>query len=211
MGTHPFIGEAATWLRESDPVLAGCIDRYGIPLTGPRVPSSMRFAALARSILHQQLAGRAAAVIHGRFVTALGGAVTPEAVLATSVDRLTSCGLSGAKADAIRDLADKVVTGQVSLARIGRLSDEDVVDHLVQVRGIGRWTAEMFLLDTLRRPDVWPVGDFGVRAGFALGWQLPDIPSPRELTVFGEPYRPFRSAVAWYCWRIADERKSSTA
>ena len=140
-----------------------------------------RFAVLARAICYQQLAGRAASTIHGRFVVAVGGEVTPAHVLATPADALRGAGLSAAKAAAITDLAQKVADGRVSLERIGRLSDEDIVDHLVQVRGIGRWTAEMFLLGTLGRLDVWPVGDYGVRAGFASAWGLPEIPAPAVL------------------------------
>ena len=119
---------------------------------------------------------------------------------------LAACGLSGAKAASIRDLAEKVVSGQIALDRIGRLTDEDVVAHLCQVRGIGPWTADMFLLGTLARLDVWPTGDYGVRAGFARAWDLPQIPTPKELAVRGEPFRPYRSLVAWYCWRAADDR-----
>jgi 3-methyladenine DNA glycosylase/8-oxoguanine DNA glycosylase len=159
---------------------------------------------LARAICYQQLAGRAAATIHGRFVTAVGGEVTPAHVLAAPPDALRGAGLSAAKAAAIKDLAEKVAGGEVALDRIGRLSDEDVIAHLIQVRGIGRWTAEMFLLGTLGRLDVWPVGDYGVRAGFAAAWGLAEIPSPDALTGHGEPFRPYRSIVAWYCWRVAD-------
>ena len=124
---------------------------------------------------------------------------------------LLSCGLSRAKAAAIVDLAEKVSTGEVNLDRIGRLSDEAVIEQLVQVRGIGRWTAEMFLLATLGRLDVWPTGDYGVRVGFAFGWHLSEVPSPKELEVLGEPYRPYRSLVAWYCWRAAEDRAGAAA
>jgi 3-methyladenine DNA glycosylase/8-oxoguanine DNA glycosylase len=193
-------------LRDRDPALAVLIDRHGLPPLRPPVPSALRFDALARSILYQQLAGKAAAAIHARFVAALGGTVTAATVLAAPPDLLTSCGLSRAKAAAIVDLADHVVDGRVNLDRIGRLSDELVIEQLIQVRGIGRWTAEMFLLATLGRLDVWPTGDFGVRVGFAFGWNLPDVPSPKELDVLGEAFRPYRSLVAWYCWRAADDR-----
>lgn len=196
---------AVAALRD-DPVLAALIEQHGPPPPRPRVPATQRFGELARAIVYQQLAGNAAAAIHGRFATALGGAVTPEAVLATPPETLRSCGLSGAKEGSIRDLAAKVATGEVSLERIGRLDDDEVVGHLVQVRGIGRWTAEMFLLGTLGRPDVWPIGDYGVRAGFAKAWQLPEIPTPKQLDMLGEPYRPYRSALAWYCWRAAETR-----
>jgi len=187
-------------------VLAGLVRRHGPPPSRRPAAAGERFAALARAICYQQLAGRAASTIHARLVEALDAEVTADRVLATDTAVLTSCGLSASKAASIRDLAEQVAAGRVSLARIGRLSDEAVVEHLVQVRGIGRWTAEMFLLSTLARPDVWPVGDFGVRAGFAAGWGLPEVPTPRQLADLGEPYRPYRSTVAWYCWRAADER-----
>jgi 3-methyladenine DNA glycosylase/8-oxoguanine DNA glycosylase len=200
------MADAAKALSRRDPVVKGLIRQYGYPPGRPHVPASMRFAVLARSILYQQLAGKAAAAIEGRFVAALGGVVTPERVLNVSFDVLRSCGLSGAKARSIQDLAEKVVSGLITLERIGRLSDEAVVEHLVQVRGIGQWTAEMFLLGTLGRLDVWPVGDYGVRAGFALIWELPEIPTPKDLMVLAEPYHPYRSVVAWYCWRAMDGR-----
>jgi 3-methyladenine DNA glycosylase/8-oxoguanine DNA glycosylase len=191
-------------LAGQDPVLAGLVERFGLPRLGGRQPAGDRFAVLARSICYQQLAGRAAATIHGRFVTAVGGVVTPALVLATPVEDLRAAGLSGAKTAAIKDLAEKVADGRVALERIGRLSDEDIIEHLVQVRGIGRWTAEMFLLGTLGRLDVWPVGDYGVRVGFASAWNLPDVPPPASLQELGEAFRPYRSVVAWYCWRVVD-------
>lgn len=197
--------EAAATLAGRDPVLATLVARHGIPPRRGGVPAAARFESLAETIVYQQLAGKAAASIHGRLVAALGGAVTPETVLAASPERLASCGLSGAKAASIRDLASRVVTGEVALDRIGRLSDEQVVDHLTQVRGIGPWTAQMFLLGTLGRLDVWPVGDLGVRAGFARAWGLEAVPAPNELAELGEPFRPYRSLVAWYCWRVLDE------
>jgi 3-methyladenine DNA glycosylase/8-oxoguanine DNA glycosylase len=170
------------------------------------VPVDRRFESLAEAIVYQQLAGRAAATIHGRFVLALGGVVTPESVLSASDEVLAACGLSRAKAASIRDLADHVASGRLALDRMGRLPDQDVVDQLTQVRGIGPWTAQMFLLGTLGRLDVWPTGDYGVRAGFGRAWGLPGIPTPQELEALGEPFRPYRSLVAWYCWRVADER-----
>jgi 3-methyladenine DNA glycosylase/8-oxoguanine DNA glycosylase len=195
---------AAAALAEIDSVMATLIERYGPPRLGGRTPTAARFAVLASAICYQQLAGKAAATIHGRFVAALGGEVTPARVLATPTDELRGAGLSGAKAAAIKDLAQKVADRTVSLDRIGRLSDEDVVAHLIQVRGIGRWTAEMFLLGTLGRLDVWPVGDYGVRAGFASAWGLPEIPAPDALLEHGEAFRPYRSVVAWYCWQVVD-------
>jgi DNA-3-methyladenine glycosylase II len=203
MATGP-AARAAAVLAAKDPVLAGLVEYYGPPRLGGRRPAGTRFAVLASAICYQQLAGKAAASIHGRFVAAVGGEVTPASVLATPTDVLRAAGLSGAKAAALQDLAQKVAEGSVSLDRIGRLSDEDVVAHLVQVRGIGRWTAEMFLLGTLGRLDVWPVGDYGVRAGFATAWGLPEIPAPAVLLDRGDVFRPYRSVVAWYCWRVVD-------
>ena len=186
-------------------MLAALIERHGTPPRRRPVRVSDRFASLVRSIVYQQLAGAAAATIHGRLVDALGGTVTPAVVLAAPSDVLAGCGLSRAKAASIRDLADKVMTGQIDLARVGRLSDEEVVAHLTQVRGIGPWTAQMFLLGTLGRLDVWPTGDYGVRAGFGRAWGLDTAPTPEELLQLGEPFRPYRSLVAWYCWRSMDD------
>lgn len=196
-------------LARRDPVLADLVERHGPARLGKQVPAGTRFAVLSRSICYQQLAGQAASAIHNRFVVALGGEVTPERVLTVPADVLTGAGLSRAKVLAITDLAAKVAGGQVSLGRIGRLGDEEVVAHLVQVRGIGVWTAEMFLLSSLGRLDVWPVGDFGVRAGYAAAWGLDEPPSPKELARLGERFRPYRSVVAWYCWKAADERKAT--
>ncbi len=198
--------DATATLAKRDPVLAGLISRHGAPPRRRRVPVAQRYGALAEIVIYQQLAGKAAASIHRRFVDALGGFVTPEAVLALPLQTLVSCGLSGAKASTLRVLADDVVTGRIALDRIGRLPDDEVVEHLTQVRGIGPWTAQMFLITSLGRLDVWPVGDYAVRAGFARAWSLVEIPSPKELAGLGEPFRPYRSLVAWYCWRVLDDR-----
>ncbi len=195
---------AVAALGASDPVLADLVDRHGLPPRRRPVPVADRFGALARAIVYQQLAGRAAAAIHGRLLDAMGGTVTAEAVLAAPPGLFASCGVSAPKAASIRDLAVKVEAGEVALDRVGRLSDEAVVEHLTSVRGIGPWTAQMFLLATLGRLDVWPVGDYGVRSGFARAWSLPEVPRPAELDVLGEPFRPYRSLVAWYCWRVID-------
>ncbi len=159
------------------------------------------FAELARAICFQQLAGPAARTIHGRFTDLYDGTPSPEAVLATPIDRLRAAGLSGSKAASIRDLADKIVDGEVRLARVGRLPDDDIVSQLTLVRGIGRWTAEMFLMFQLGRPDVWPVDDLGVRKGYARIYKLDAMPTPKKLEELGEVYRPYRSVAAWYCWR----------
>ncbi len=187
-----------------DPAFGPLVRRVG-PVRLQRAASDP-FAFLVRTITYQQLAGKAAATIHGRLIAALGGTVTPSAVEATSEHALRSAGLSRSKLASIRDLAGKVGEGVVALEDLADLSDQEVVERLVQVRGIGRWTAEMLLLFHLRRRDVWPIGDLGVRAGMArvLGWPAP--PSPRDLELIGLGYRPWRSATAWYCWRAGDMR-----
>jgi 3-methyladenine DNA glycosylase/8-oxoguanine DNA glycosylase len=205
VSTNP-LPAAVSELATCDPVLAGLVARHGPPPPRRRVPASRRFDRLAGNIVYQQLAGKAAASIHARLIAALGGEVTAERVLATPETVLRECGLSGAKTASLLDLAAKVASGQVSLDRIGRLSDDEVVSHLTVVRGIGPWTAQMFLMSTLSRLDVWPVGDYGVRAGFAKAWELDDIPDAKTLDLLGEPFRPYRSLVAWYCWRAVDDR-----
>ena len=162
------------------------------------------FGALLRSILYQQLAGRAAAAIHGRFVALYGGLPTPEAVLATPDEGLRAAGLSGAKAASVKDLAGRVADGSLRLDRLARLEDEEIVARLSTVRGIGRWTAEMYLIFQLNRPDVWPVGDLGVRAGWARIHGLATPPAPGALSAEGDRCRPYRTVAAWYCWRAMD-------
>ncbi len=172
----------------------------------PEIPPPKRgpFEALARAICFQQLSGKAAGTIFGRFEVAVGGAITPEAVLDTPLEELRGAGLSGAKAASVTDLAEKVVDGTVPLGELARLSDDELVARLVVVRGIGRWTAEMFLMFQLRRLDVWPVDDLGVRKGYGMAWGMPGMPTPKELAVLGEPLRPYRSVAAWYCWRATE-------
>jgi DNA-3-methyladenine glycosylase II len=162
------------------------------------------FTALASSILYQQLAGAAASAIHGRFLAMFDGQPTAEAVLATSVDRLKSVGLSRNKAEAIRDLAGKVADGTVPTGGWSKLSDDEIVERLTEVRGIGRWTVEMFLIFDLARLDVWPVDDYGVRKGWARIHGLGEPPKPKALMAEGERFRPYRTVAAWYCWRAVD-------
>ncbi|MCW3043195.1 MAG: [Actinobacteria bacterium] len=194
---------AARILADRDPVIARLVDDAGPPRFRP--PHDSHFAALARAIVYQQLAGPAAAAIHGRLTAALDGAVEPEGLLALSPEALRTVGLSANKVASLRDLATKVLDGTVILAprRLARVSDEEVIARLSTVRGIGTWTAEMFLIFQLRRLDVWPTGDLGVRRGYGLAWKVP-MPSARELEPLGEPFRPYRSVVAWYCWRAAE-------
>jgi len=195
--------EAARQLAERDPVLARLLADAG----PPSIPVSREthLATLVRAITYQQLAGAAARSIHGRLLAALEGDVTAERLLALPEDALRGAGLSGAKTASLRDLAAKVLDGTVTLEprRLARLSDDDIVTQLSSVRGIGRWTAEMFLIFQLRRLDVWPTGDLGVRRGYGLAWDVP-TPTPKQLEALGEPYHPYRSIVAWYCWRASE-------
>ena len=194
---------AARILATRDPVIARLIADAGPPRFRP--PQESHFAALVRAIVYQQLAGAAAAAIHGRLMTALNGDVRPEALIALSDESLRAVGLSANKAASLRDLATKMLDETVVLSprALSRQSDEEVVARLSTVRGIGPWTAEMFLLFQLRRLDVWPTGDLGVRRGYGLAWKVP-TPTARELQPLGDRYRPYRSVVAWYCWRAVE-------
>jgi DNA-3-methyladenine glycosylase II len=194
---------AAAILAERDPVLHRLVAEAGPPRVRP--PAETHLEALVRAVVYQQLAGAAAAAIHGRLIAALDGEVTPERLLSLPASTLRSVGLSGNKAASLQDLAAKVLDGTVLLDPPGLRAESDaaVVARLTAVRGIGKWTAEMFLMFQLRRLDVWPTGDFGVRKGFGLAWQIP-TPTAKQLEPLGDPYRPYRSVVAWYCWRAAE-------
>ena len=194
---------AALELGRRDAVLAKLVQLVGPPKIRP--PQQTHFAALVRSVVYQQLAGAAANAIHGRLVLAVDGDMSPGALLALPPEALRAAGLSANKSASLRDLAAKVLDGTVVLDRRGlaRESDEEVITRLSTVRGIGRWTAQMFLLFQLRRLDVWPAGDLGVRRGYGLAWGVP-MPSERELGPLGEPLRPYRSVAAWYCWRACE-------
>lgn len=195
---------AATAALSGDAVFGPLVDRVGPVAMREPDPSETPFQALLRAIVYQQLAGAAARTIHGRVVRALGERVDPPAVLAAADDALRGAGLSAAKLRAVRDLAEQVADGRVALDDLDLLGDEEVVERLIRVRGIGPWTARMYLIFNLRRPDVWPVGDLGVRNGWARVHGLEATPTPKELLPLGEPYRPWRSAVAWYCWRAVE-------
>jgi DNA-3-methyladenine glycosylase II len=198
-------------------VIEGCAalvrqePRFGpiVEALGPADPRAGRprrshFAELVRAICYQQLAGAAARTIHGRLEAALDGEMTPERVLSLAPETLRAAGLSANKAASILDLADKVVAGIVELDRVSRLPDDEIVRELVLVRGIGRWTAEMFLIFQLGRLNVWPVDDLGVRKGYGIIFGMSPPPTAKQLQPLGAPLEPFRSLAAWYCWRAAD-------
>jgi DNA-3-methyladenine glycosylase II len=196
--------DATAELARRDRKLARVIDAVGPPDLRRGRPRTEHFAELVRAICYQQLAGAAARAIHGRLVALFDGEPTPEALLAIPTQQLRAVGLSGNKAASVRDLAERVVAGEVELDRVGRMSDDDIVRELSLVRGIGRWTAEMFLIFQLGRLDVWPVDDLGIRKGYGRIHGLDPAPTARALEPLGDRYRPYRSVAAWYCWRAAD-------
>ena len=194
--------EAVRHLSSADPTLAALISRAG-PFAMRLRPLRSPFEALARNIVYQQLHGKAAAAIHERVLALSGGKrLRPEHILDTPDGPLRAAGLSASKLAALRDLAAKAADGTVpALARLRRMSDEEIISQLTQVRGVGRWTVEMLLMFGLGRPDVLPVGDYAVRKGFAATYGLSEMPKPKELRAYGERWRPYRSAASWYMWR----------
>ena len=205
---------ACDQLAQADPKLGKLIERAG-PYTLRTKSSHSPFEALLESIVYQQLHGKAAAAILKRLLTIFGEIhPQPEQILAVPDELLRSAGLSAAKARAIRDLAEKTLDGTVpTLIKIRRLSDEEIIERLTQVRGIGPWTVEMLLIFRLGRPDILPVTDYGVRRGFALTFgKLPKnqpltaamLPKPDEMMRRAEKWRPWRSVASWYLWRACD-------
>jgi DNA-3-methyladenine glycosylase II len=196
--TRTSLAAAVREVTARDPVVANLAALAGPLRHRPRDPDG-HFGALVRAITFQQLAGAAARAIHGRVRALVDGPLTPAALAAVPDDALRGAGLSAAKLASLRDLSAKVLDGTVVLDR-ARLPDDDVIAGLTAVRGIGRWTAEMYLMFELRRLDVWPVDDLGVRQGYATAWGMEPPPTARELQPLGDRFRPYRSVVARYCW-----------
>jgi len=197
--------KAVSFLKKSCPPMKALIGRIGaceMEYDLKRTP----FQALVSAVAHQQLHGKAAQTILGRYRQLFGGRDPgPKALAKVSDDQLRGVGFSRAKAAAIRDLAEKAISGVVpGRKEIETLSDEEIIARLTQVRGVGKWTVEMLLIFTLGRPDVWPVDDFGVRSGYRIAFGLDDMPAPKVLHGLGEIFRPHRSHAAWYLWRAAD-------
>jgi len=198
------VEEASTHLKQADPIMARLIAHFG--------PCAMRpigepFPALIRSIMYQQLAGAAAATIQRRFFALYSEddrPPTPAELLATSVEQFRSAGVSRQKAGYLRDLALHVAEGKLDFTNFDALSDDEVAAQLIAVKGIGEWTAHMFLMFQLRRPDVLPVGDLGVLRGMRLAYGLEGTPTRAEAVKVGAPWAPYRSVGSWYMWRVAE-------
>lgn len=197
--------EAMKYLSTIDVTLGGLIERAGAFKIQLR-PIQHPFEALSRNIIYQQLHGNAAAAIHGRVIALFGkNKLHPQDILDASEEQLRTAGLSGAKLASLKDLAARTIDGTVpTLARLKWMGDEEIIERLTRVRGIGRWTVEMLLIFSLGRPDVLPVGDYAVRKGFAVTYGLKELPKPKELIQYGERWRPFRSVASWYMWRAVE-------
>lgn len=184
-----------------DPVLAGILGKAGPFTMQYREPV---FDTLVRSIVSQQLSGRVASVIFGRLLEAAGGELTPASIMKLRTERMRKLGLSGQKTLYIRELAKHTRKGSVIFESLTDLHDEAVIEHLTQVKGIGVWTAQMFLMFALRREDVLPVADLGIRTAMKKAWNLPDLPKPPEMEQLAESWKPYRSIACWYLWRSLD-------
>lgn len=179
-----------------------------VPVRRP-APVAERFSSLIRSITFQLLATSAANTIHARVIAACGGAVNVESILLAGPDDLRGAGLSRTKAAAMLDLAARARDGRVNLAAHGRMRDEAIISEVTAVHGVGPWTVQMYLMHTLGRRDVWPVGDFGVRHGWSLVHDLDEMITEKELRAFGEHFVGVRSDVAWYCWQAVHLHRSN--
>ncbi len=196
------IHAGVTHLRQADARLGAVIERVGTCALRPRRPI---YAALFRSVLYQQLAGNAAAAIERRVKACFGGATpTPEEFLTASPEAMRAAGLSRQKLAYLRDLAAHFADGRLDARRLARLPDDDLIAAVTAVHGIGEWTAHMLLIFSLGRPDVLPVGDYGVRKGMQVLYRLRELPKPEKMHRIAAPWRPYRSIAAWYLWRSLD-------
>ena len=196
-------------LRAADPVVGAIIDRAG-PFT-PR-PAMDHYESLLRTILFQQLNGRAATTIQQRWMALYNDAArypTPAEILATTDEAFRSTGVSRQKAGYMRDVAERMLTGSLDFAGIEQRSDEEIVAQITAIKGLGEWSAHMFLMFQLGRPDVLPIGDFGVRNGMRIAYGMDAMPSPAQAREIGSPWAPYRSVGAWYMWRAVDEAQGA--
>jgi DNA-3-methyladenine glycosylase II len=192
---------AITHLKKSDPVLAAIIERVG--------PYRMHFGeptfhSLAESILYQQLNGKAAATIFARFTAAAGDPLQPQGILKLTDAQMRAVGLSRQKTAYLRDLSEKTAAGLLEFERMPEMTDDDVIAHLTQVKGVGVWTAHIFLMFTLRHPDILPVGDYGIQAAIKKHYKKRKWPKPAVMEKIAKPWAPYRSIACWYLWRSLD-------
>lgn len=190
-------------LLRRDPVLAALIRRHG-RCGLAEAQRADHFSALVRAIVFQQLSTKAATTIHNRLIECMPGGTTPECLAAITQQQMRTAGISRQKEAYLRDLAEKVVSGQVPLEAVDAMADEEVIEALTKVKGIGRWTAEMFLIFRLQRPDVLPVGDLGIVNAIQRAYRLRKKPTPERMRKLGEAWRPYRSVATWYLWRSLD-------
>ncbi|MGH9533023.1 MAG: DNA-3-methyladenine glycosylase family protein [Terriglobales bacterium] len=188
-------------LKTADLVMAGLIERVGNGRMAVRPPT---FETLARAIVFQQLNWKAAIKIYERLVEAAGGEVTPDSILKLTPQRMRKCGLSRQKLSYIRDLAAKTRSGEVQFASLPSQSDEEVIAHLTRVKGIGVWSAQMFLMFALKRRDVLPTTDYGILSAVRKAYGIKKLPKARTVTRLAEKWRPYRSVACWYLWRSLD-------
>src|SRR5271166_2791893 len=193
--------KAVNHLRKSDPVLCSIIERVG-PCRLEFSPAE--FSSLAEAIVYQQLNGKAAVTIFERFAALAGKPLTTEGILKLSDAQLRSVGLSKQKSAYLKDLAAKTAAGVLDFSRLHELPDDEVIRHLTQVKGIGVWTAHMFLMFSLRRPDVLPTGDYGIQMAIKKHYRKRKLPKPKEMEKIARPWAPYRSIACWYLWRSLD-------
>ncbi len=193
--------DAVRHLKKSDPVLATIIERIGPPRFQSR-PAT--FWALARAVVFQQLNGKAAATIFNRLEEAAGGELTPVSLLTLSDEQLRAVGLSKQKSGYIRDLAQKTHSGELDFAALPAMSDEEIIEHLTRIKGIGTWTAQMFLMFALQRPNVLPTGDYGVRSAIRKHYRKRKLPTHTQIVKLARPWHPYCSIACWYLWRSMD-------
>jgi DNA-3-methyladenine glycosylase II len=192
---------AVRHLKQSDPILRAIIERVG-PCRMEYGPPE--FHSLAEAIVYQQLNGKAAVTIFKRFAALAGEPLTPEGILKLSDAQMRSVGLSKQKASYLKDMAQRAARGELDFTRLAEMTDEEVIQHLTQVKGVGVWTAHMFLMFTLRRPNVLPVGDFGVRMAMKKHYRKRKLPKPAEMEKIAKPWEPYRSVASWYLWKSLD-------
>jgi DNA-3-methyladenine glycosylase II len=193
--------KAVNHLKKSDPVLRAIIEQVGPCRMEFSVPE---FSSLAEAIVYQQLNGKAAVTIFKRFIELAGSPLIPEGILKLSDEQLRSVGLSKQKSSYLKDLATKTASGALNFAQLAELSDEEVIKHLTQVKGIGVWTAHMFLMFSLRRPDVFPTGDYGVQMAIKKHYKKRKLPKPKDMEKIARVWAPYRSVACWYMWRSLD-------